>query len=133
MTAMAKLRTTKQSSPSGFAQRLKQIRLQKSLSQSELAERAGIHFTSVSRYERGTALPNSDALQNLARALEISTDYLMEGEPITAAPVVLPEDEELLQQFREIQLLPAEEKNLVKKVLEALLLRRKLQAFAASS
>lgn len=127
---MANLRTTKKASPSGFAQRLKQIRIQKNLSQSELAELAGIHFTSVSRYERGTALPNSDALQSLAHALQVSADRLMEGESSTAHTLP-PEDQELFQQFQEIQLLPAEEKALIKKVLEALLLRRKLQALAS--
>ena len=37
----------------GFAERLRELRRQRNLSQSELGGLASIHYTHVSRYERG--------------------------------------------------------------------------------
>lgn len=116
--------------PPGFAQRLKVLRMQKMFSQTELGNLAGIHFTTISRYERGEALPNTDALQGLSRALEVSADFLLHGQDTQAKARVTGQDAELLQQFQEVESLPAEEKAFVKKVLEALLLRRRVQSLA---
>lgn len=89
---------------------------------------AGIHFTTISRYERGEGLPNTDALQGLSKALGVSADFLVHGEEDTkAAPL---QDGELLLHFREIEAMPVEERDFVKKVIEALLLRRRVQALA---
>ncbi len=46
-------------------------------SQVELASRAGIHPTEVSRYERGIHAPTLANLCALADALYVSTDYLL--------------------------------------------------------
>ncbi len=42
-----------------FAERLKQLRKKRGLSQNELAEAIKVHFTQVSRYERGETKPNT--------------------------------------------------------------------------
>jgi transcriptional regulator with XRE-family HTH domain len=46
-------------------------------SQDDLAEKTGCLQTQISRYENGDALPMSDALEALARALEVSADWLL--------------------------------------------------------
>ena len=62
-----------------FADRLKELRKRKGISQGDLAELIEVHFTQVSRYERGETKPNAEAMTKLAKALDTSVDYLMNG------------------------------------------------------
>jgi len=47
-----------------FKERLKELRVKKGLSQSELSRVIGVHVTNISRYERGENRPTSDVLAN---------------------------------------------------------------------
>ncbi|WP_230578205.1 helix-turn-helix domain-containing protein, partial [Xenorhabdus bovienii] len=62
----------------GFAQRLRELRRQKGLSQSELGKLAELHYTHIGRFERGTSRPGSDTLKRLADVLDVTSDYLLE-------------------------------------------------------
>ena len=59
-----------------FGQRLKAIRTEKGLKQSDLSESLGTDFRSVSNWERGVSAPNLDLLVKLADILDVSLDYL---------------------------------------------------------
>lgn len=52
---------------------LRVLRRQQNLTQEQLAERAGIHPTFVSRIESGRAMPSLDVLARVARALGVSS------------------------------------------------------------
>ncbi|WP_258399149.1 helix-turn-helix domain-containing protein, partial [Lonsdalea populi] len=82
----------------GFAQRLRDLRRQKGLSQSELGKLADLHYTHIGRFERGTSRPGGDTLKRLADALDVTGDYLLEGATDEAAKARF-EDRELLRQF----------------------------------
>ncbi|WP_216597408.1 helix-turn-helix domain-containing protein, partial [Pseudomonas protegens] len=69
----------------GFAERLRSLRKQKNLSQTELGQLAELHYTHIGRYERGTSRPSGDTLKRLADALDVSSDYLLEGASDDAA------------------------------------------------
>ena len=99
--------------PDGFSERLRTLRKQKNLSQTELGQLAGLHYTHIGRFERGTSRPGSDTLKRLADALGVSGDYLLEGATEEAAKARF-EDRELLKQFQEVERLPAEDKHVVK-------------------
>jgi len=114
----------------GFAQRLRELRKQKGLSQTELGERVGVHYTHIGRYERGVSRPGADTLKRLADALGVSGDYLLEGAVEEAAQARF-EDRELLRQFQEVEKLPEEDKAVVKRFLEAFLTKKQLQELAA--
>jgi len=116
--------------PDGFAERLRELRKQKGLSQTELGERVGVHYTHIGRYERGVSRPAADTLKRLADALGVSGDYLLEGAVEEAARARF-EDRELLQQFQEIEKLPEEDKAVVKRFLDAFLTKKQLQELAA--
>ena len=111
----------------GFAQRLRELRKQKDLSQTELGQLAGLHYTHIGRFERGTSRPGGDTLLRLADALGVSSDYLLEGAPSAVAKARF-EDRELLKQFQEIEQLSEEDKNVIKKLLDAFLTKKQLQA-----
>lgn len=112
-----------------FAQRLRELRKQKGLSQTALGKLADLHYTHIGRFERGTSLPGSDTLKRLASALDVTSDYLLEGTPSDAAKARF-EDRELLTLFQEIEQLPAEDKAVIKIFLDAFLTKKQIKLLA---
>jgi transcriptional regulator with XRE-family HTH domain len=82
-----------------FAERLKNLRKKKGFSQAQLAEKVEVHFTQVSRYERGETKPNAQAMTKMAKVLDTTVDYLMNG---TTDEVVkeMGLEKELMARFR---------------------------------
>ena len=52
---------------------LRSIRLEKSLSQRELASRVGVHHTYISKIEAGKERPSQEKVKAIAQALETDT------------------------------------------------------------
>lgn len=109
-----------------LADRLKQARTDKKLSQQQLSQLANVHYTNVGRYERGDAKPSADVLNRLANALEVSPDFLMNGTLDDKANSSLT-DQELLVQFKKIEQMPEGRKKLLIEVIDAFLLKSDLQ------
>ena len=61
----------------GFGDRLKRIRVDRGLSQTQLASRLGVSKSLISAYETGMRLPSYDILIALANTFSISTDFLL--------------------------------------------------------
>lgn len=70
----------------GLAERLRLARDRLGLTQNEVGIRAGIHAPTVTRYEGGQNLPGAKALVGLARALDVSIDWLLLGEGSSVTP-----------------------------------------------
>ena len=87
---------------------------------------ADLHYTNISRYERGLAMPNSEKLNKLSAALGVSGDYLIGGTVEDVAKDGF-DDRELLHQFKQVQSLPKEDKVLVKRFLDAFIFQRNVQ------
>lgn len=126
MTRMLDMTATIQA---GFAQRLRELRRQKGLSQTELGKLAELHYTHIGRFERGTSLPGSETLKRLASSLDVTSDYLLEGTPNQAAKARV-KDRELLTLFQEIEQLPAEDKEVIKIFLDAFLTKKQIKLLA---
>ena len=60
-----------------FSQRLKELRIEKQLSQAELADLLSTGQSSISAWERGDREPLAHQLVDLARVFECSVDYLL--------------------------------------------------------
>lgn len=60
-----------------LGEKLKQLRLEKNLTQKQLASRLGVAISAVSSYESDTRCPTFDTLINYARIFHVSTDYLL--------------------------------------------------------
>lgn len=114
-----------------LADRLLEARKNKGISQQELAKLAKVHFTNVGKYERGEAIPAADILNRIAKALEVTTDFLMNGTMQDKSAEAI-NDEELLSQFRKIEKLPSDKKKLVKEFLDAFIFKSDLQKQLAS-
>ena len=59
-----------------MGQRIRTARKSIKMSQQELADKVGISFGSIRRYESGERVPRADALYNIANVLETSISYL---------------------------------------------------------
>lgn len=56
---------------------ISELRKQKDLSQTELANVSGVSREMIGKYERGEAVPSIDAAKKIADAFEVSMDYLI--------------------------------------------------------
>lgn len=79
-----------------FQERLKQIRKDRGLKQSELAEQIGVSMFTVSVWERGVQMPEYSNLDALCVALNVNLGYLM-GTSDDPTPPRDPGDEETAQ------------------------------------
>ena len=112
-----------------IAERIKELRTQKKMTQQELATKVGLTYIQIGRYETQKSNPSSEVLQRLAQALDTTTDYLMNGSQDEAASAQLT-DKELLRQFKEVEQLGNEDKHLVKTFLDAFITKRHVQKLA---
>jgi transcriptional regulator with XRE-family HTH domain len=110
-------------------ERIKELRAQQKLTQSDLAKKVGMTYIQIGRYETKKANPSSDVLQKLAQALNTTTDYLMNGSTDEMASSQL-HDMELLNLFKSVEQLGGEDKKMIKTFLYALITKRKVQFLA---
>ena len=67
--------------------RIAALRRKEGWSQAQLAQKLGISPSAVGMYEQGRREPSAQLLVALAREFQVSTDYLLTGQP-TAADTV---------------------------------------------
>lgn len=60
-----------------FAERLKELRIEKGLTQDKLAEETGLSQAALARWENGLRSPAAYALIILAKYFNVTTDYLL--------------------------------------------------------
>lgn len=60
-----------------IADRIKQLREQHNLTQSELAKQLGITRSSVNAWEMGISIPSTQYVVELAHLFKVTTDYLL--------------------------------------------------------
>lgn len=83
-----------------FPEILRKTREDKGLSQSELAEKAGMQPSAISHFEAGRRSPSFDNLRRLADALSLPIDYLLgrQRDPLPAGPAA----EQLFRDFEKM-------------------------------
>ena len=75
------------------ADRIKQLRKKKGISQSELAELIGVKNNTVSTWERATTKPDFEALNLLSDYFEVSFEYILGSSDKEEARVKPTQDE----------------------------------------
>ena len=78
------------STSSIFPQRLKELRLKKGFTQSELGEKVGVKQNTFTNWENGKREPNFEKLLLLAKYLETTTDNLLGRSILSIDTVPLP-------------------------------------------
>lgn len=63
--------------------KIKRLREEKGYSQEKLAELLNVHAVTISKWENGTQIPRAERLNELAKILGVSSEYLLEGTAIS--------------------------------------------------
>jgi transcriptional regulator with XRE-family HTH domain len=100
-----------------FPERLAALRHDRNMTQLALADAIGIHPSQLRRYEAGTSQPTLDVIRKLSVTLGVSADTLLFDREERGP------DDELRLQFEAAQKLEPYEKDVVKTVLEGILLK----------
>ena len=62
---------------SKFAERLKELRLEKNMSQRDLSKALGFSQAAIARWESNIQTPNIDVAILVAKYFKVTTDYLL--------------------------------------------------------
>ncbi|WP_306653043.1 helix-turn-helix domain-containing protein [Massilia pseudoviolaceinigra] len=106
-----------------FGKRLAALRKVRSLTQLVLAEKVGCHVTMIRRYEANETQPTLEVIRKLAVALGVSADALVFDEHERGP------DDDLRLQFEALSQFTAEEKQIVRVLLESLILKHDASRF----
>ncbi len=81
-----------------FAETLRSLRLEKKLSQQQLANKLFVDRSTIAHWERGSRMPDPVVMSRLANALGVDITSLLDMDAIeTAAPnVIIVDDEEIM-------------------------------------
>ncbi len=102
-----------------FGVRLAQYRERLNLSVTQLANRAGVDYMQVYRYERGKSVPSLDTAIRLANVLQVSLDELALG---SGPPKPLEfKNLQLFERMRELDQIPTARQELALRVLDAVI------------
>lgn len=89
--------------------RIKELRIARSLTQEDLGKVLNVQKAAISKYEKGRAEPSVDILKRMARYFSVSSDYLLELSDIAQPPVappstpaLTPQEQDLLCKYREL-------------------------------
>jgi|ERR1019366_9345632 transcriptional regulator with XRE-family HTH domain len=119
--------TTKtQNSKNAFGKRLTTAREAKTLTKEKLGKVVGVHHSQIGRYEKGDASPSAEVLKKMANALDVSTDYLMNGSTADLAAENIT-DKTLINQFNRITELSEDNKTVVSKLIDAFLFQQEMR------
>lgn len=96
------------------------------LTQGELADRAGVHISHIQRIEAGKSQHTVEVLKGLAETLQVSLDELVFDSPSDVAERRL-SDSELLEQFTAIESFNERDKQAVKTILHAMIVKQRVE------
>ncbi|MGN1104355.1 MAG: helix-turn-helix transcriptional regulator [Candidatus Coproplasma sp.] len=60
-----------------FKERLKELRVERKLSQADLAKELNVSQRSISSWETGFRQPDFETLERIAKFFDVTTDYLL--------------------------------------------------------
>lgn len=60
-----------------IAERIKQLRIESNLTQTELADKCMVKQSCISKWERGSTLPDAEMLIALCKIFDVPADYLL--------------------------------------------------------
>ena len=112
---------------SKFGERVGAARRSRGMTQAELADKTGVHISHVQRMEAGTTQPTLEVLKRMAGALQTSIDELVFDRASEIASGRL-SDAELIEQLAAIENFPDRDKQAIKTILNAMILKQRVEA-----
>lgn len=109
-----------------LGEKIRMLRQEKGLSQVLLEKKSGVNSKLLSKYENGRIIPTADTLRKIAEGLETSADYLIfDNVPKDGLSQI--EDLDLFEKFKEVERMDAESKKIIKSLIEAIIIKNKVQ------
>jgi len=96
--------------------RIQHLRKGLNLSQTDLANKVGISYAQIGRYETKGAQPPAEILKKIADTLDTTVDFLISGNSEEKAKATL-KDSEVLRQFKAVDSLPENDKTALLRVI----------------
>jgi transcriptional regulator with XRE-family HTH domain len=104
-----------------LGKRLVQLRAERGLTQTDLAELIGSSQRNISHYETVAEAPPANVLVKLAKVLEVSTDELLGlRPPKNTAPAQDAETKRLWKKFQQVRSLPVKDQRAVIRLINSL-------------
>ena len=110
-----------------IGEKIKQLRTEKGFSQNFLEKKSGVNSKLLSKYENGRIMPTADTLRKIAEGLEISADYLI-FDNVPKDGLSQLKDLELFEKFKEVERLDQENRELIKSLIDAVIIKNKVLA-----
>lgn len=88
-----------------FSARLKELRTDNDMTQTELADKLNLKASAISKYEKGITQPALDTLKKLAEVFCVTVDYLIGLSDIKNpydSALITPNEAELVEHFRQL-------------------------------
>lgn len=114
-----------------LGQRIRHLRKQKDWTQKELERQAGLENRNLTRYESDKVRPRVESLKKIAEALEVTVDELTTEE--SELPEQQFQDKELLNQFLAIEKMDDQDRFAIKRILQAMIVKNKVQDLQVSA
>jgi transcriptional regulator with XRE-family HTH domain len=109
-----------------LGQNLAKFRKEKGLTQEDLVRLSGVAISQIRRYETNKSSPSLDVIIKLAKSLGVSIDEMV-FDKITGVAANKIVDHELLEQFEAISSMGENEKYVVKKMLEGIIVKHQVE------
>jgi transcriptional regulator with XRE-family HTH domain len=108
-----------------LGQRIKELRKLRGWTQKDLADKLGLNFSHLNKYEGGWNVPPIEKLISIAEVLDVTVDFLLTGNASEDKPL---HNTRLLERFRALEGAPHEDKETVIKLIDALIVRQKVES-----
>jgi len=109
-----------------LGERMLELRKKKNLSQTDLANAAGISYAQIRRYETKNTQPPAEVLKKIADTLDTTIDYLINGDTDEKAKSAL-KDSELLQQFKAVEQMNEADRTVIKRLIDSFITKGKIK------
>jgi len=107
-----------------FGQRVKHLRKKQKWTQKELANKFGVRFSILNKYESGLHIPPAEKLVRLAEIFDTTVDYLLTGDRTEARPL---HNIRLLERFQAIEEFKADDQEALMRLIDAMIIKNKVE------
>ncbi|QMU62817.1 MAG: helix-turn-helix domain-containing protein [Flavobacteriaceae bacterium] len=109
--------------------RIKILRKKHDFTQSQLAEKVGLTYVQIGRYEKRGAIPSSEVISKLATALNTTVDFLINGNENISENHL--SNNKILNLFKKIETLNEKDKEMIITFLDAFITKKQIQQIVA--
>lgn len=106
--------------------KLRKLRKERDWTQQQLAEKLGVHGRDITRWEKNKVKPRATTLAKLAEVFDVTVEELTLDNGSLRLDTVIP-DPELLTQFQAVSQFSEEERNALKILIQAMIIKNQMR------